>query len=60
MVGRVGVAMTGLFPGGQVEVDGARYEARLEVGSAPPGTRVVVRRRQDFGLVVDRLEGPGR
>ena len=60
LVGRVGVAMTGLFPGGQVEVDGARYEARLEVGSAPPGTRVVVRRRQDFGLVVDRLEGPGR
>lgn len=59
LVGRVGVAMTGLFPAGQVEVDGARYEARLEVGSAPPGTRVVVRRRQDFGLVVDRLEGAG-
>jgi membrane-bound serine protease (ClpP class) len=58
LVGRVGVAVTGLFPAGQVEVDGGRYEARLEVGSAAPGTRVVVRRRTDFGLVVDALEGP--
>ncbi|MFZ9745500.1 MAG: NfeD family protein [Opitutaceae bacterium] len=58
LVGRVGVAVTGLFPAGQVEVDGGRYEARLEVGSAPPGTPVVVRRRNDFGLVVDLVEGP--
>ena len=58
LIGRVGVAVTGLFPAGQVEVDGGRYEARLDVGSAPPGTRVVVRRRNDFGLVVDVLEGP--
>jgi membrane-bound serine protease (ClpP class) len=58
LIGRVGVAVTGLFPAGQVEVDGGRYEARLDVGSAPPGTRVVVRRRNDFGLVVDALEGP--
>jgi hypothetical protein len=38
-------------------VDGGRFEARLDVGSAPPGTRVVVRRCTDFGLVVDALEG---
>jgi membrane-bound serine protease (ClpP class) len=57
LVGRVGVAVTGLFPAGQVEVDGGRFEARLDVGSAPPGTRVVVRRCTDFGLVVDALEG---
>ncbi|MBI5691908.1 MAG: ATP-dependent Clp protease proteolytic subunit [Verrucomicrobia bacterium] len=57
LVGRSGVAMTGLFPSGQVEVDGQRFEARLEVGSAPKGTRVVVRRRTDFGLMVDRDEG---
>jgi hypothetical protein len=28
LVGRVGVAVTGLFPAGQVEVDGGRFEAR--------------------------------
>lgn len=57
LVGRIGVAATGLYPSGQVEVDGRRYEARLEVGSARPGTRIVVRRRTDFGLVVEPLEG---
>jgi membrane-bound serine protease (ClpP class) len=57
MVGRIAIAATGLYPGGQIEIDGRRYEARLEVGSAPAGTRVVVRRKTDFGLIVDRAEG---
>jgi len=59
LVGRIGVAVTGLYPSGQVEVDRRRFEARLEVGSAPPGARVVVRRRTDFGLIVDRAEQEG-
>lgn len=54
LVGRKGVAATGLYPSGQVEIDGQRFEARLDVGSAPAGTRVVVRRRTDFGLIVDQ------
>ena len=54
LVGRTGVAATGLYPSGQVEVDGRRYEARLEVGSALPGTRVVVRRKTDFSLIVEQ------
>lgn len=54
LVGRTAVAATGLYPSGQIEIDGRRYEARLEVGSAPPGARVVVRRKTDFGLIVDR------
>ena len=56
LVGRTAVATTGLYPGGQIEIDGRRYEARLEVGSAPPGTRVIVRRKTDFGFLVDREE----
>jgi len=56
LVGRKGIAATGLYPSGQVEIDGQRFEARLEVGSAPAGSRVVVRRRTDFGLVVDQEE----
>ncbi len=54
LVGRTGVAATGLYPSGQVEVEGRRYEARLEVGSALPGARVVVRRKTDFGLIVEQ------
>jgi membrane-bound serine protease (ClpP class) len=53
LVGRVGVAVTNLFPAGQVEIDGKRYEARLEVGFADPGTAVRVLRRTDFNLVVE-------
>ena len=56
LVGQRGIAATGLYPSGQVEIDGRRFEARLEVGSAPAGTRVVVRRRTDFGLIVDQEE----
>ncbi|MEO7415233.1 MAG: NfeD family protein [Opitutaceae bacterium] len=53
LVGREGIALTNLFPGGQVEIDGKRYEARLEVGFADPGTPVRVLRRTDFDLVVE-------
>jgi membrane-bound serine protease (ClpP class) len=59
LVGRTAVAATGLYPSGQVEIDGRRFEARLEVGSAPPGTRVVVRRKTDFGLMVDAVDRKG-
>ena len=55
--GRRGVAATGLFPSGQVEIDGQRFEARTEVGTLAAGTRIVVRRKTDFGLIVDRDEG---
>lgn len=53
LVGQMAVAVTGLFPSGQVEVAGRRYDARLEVGSAVVGARVVIRRKTDFGLVVE-------
>lgn len=53
LVGREGVAVTGLFPSGQVEVDGRRYEARLEVGFAESGTAVRILRRTDFNLIVE-------
>jgi len=55
LVGARGVVVTGLFPGGQIEINGRRYEAKLEVGSAPVGTVVVVTRASDFNLVVERI-----
>jgi membrane-bound serine protease (ClpP class) len=53
LLGARGVATTALFPTGQVEVDGRRYEAKVEVGSVAAGTPVVVTRVTDFGLVVE-------
>ncbi|HEY4248589.1 MAG TPA: NfeD family protein, partial [Lacunisphaera sp.] len=53
LVGLDGVAATGLFPSGQVEINGRRYEARVEVGTLTPGTRIRVVRRTGFNLVVE-------
>ncbi|MBX3738050.1 MAG: ATP-dependent Clp protease proteolytic subunit [Candidatus Didemnitutus sp.] len=53
LIGASGVAATALRPGGQIEVGGRRYEARAALGSIAPGTRVVVRARDDFALVVE-------
>ena len=53
LVGARGVVATGLFPGGQIEIEGRRYEARLELGTAIAGTPMVVMRVSDFGLIVE-------
>jgi len=53
LLGARGVVATGLFPSGQIEIDGRRYEARLELGTAVAGTKVVVVRVSDFGLIVE-------
>jgi membrane-bound serine protease (ClpP class) len=53
LVGARGVVATGLFPSGQIEIEGRRYEARLDLGTAVAGTPVVVVRVSDFGLVVE-------
>jgi len=53
LIGASGVAATALRPGGQVEIAGRRYEARAMLGSIAPGTRIVVRARADFALVVE-------
>jgi len=55
LVGAEGVAVTGLFPGGQVEINGRRYEAHVEVGAVPAGAPVRVVRLSDFRLVVELL-----
>lgn len=54
LVGAVGVAATGMFPSGEIEVAGRRYQARSELGHIAAGTPVVVTGRNDFGLIVER------
>jgi len=58
LIGREGVAATALFPSGQIEIDGRRYEARVAVGTVDSGQRVVVRARREFELLVERVGLP--
>jgi membrane-bound serine protease (ClpP class) len=53
LVGRTGMAVTGLRPAGQIEIEGRRYEARSAVGAIERGRPIVVRSYTDFGLVVE-------
>ncbi len=53
LVGLRGVAKTDLFPSGQIEIEGRRYEARVALGSAESGTAVRVVRQGEFGLIVE-------
>ncbi len=55
LVGETGIAATALFPSGQVEVGGRRYEGRLPYGYADAGTPVRVTGRSEFGLTVEVL-----
>jgi len=53
LVGLTGMAVTPLFPSGQVEIAGSRYEARLEMGFAEAGTRVKVVSNKRMSLTVE-------
>lgn len=55
LVGCSGVAATALFPSGQVEISGKRYEAKLDIGFADVGTPVKVTGSSEFGLIVEVL-----
>jgi membrane-bound serine protease (ClpP class) len=55
-IGREARAMTALRPAGQIEIEGRRYEAKVEVGTVAAGSPVVVRGCSDFGLVVEPLK----
>ena len=49
--------MTAMFPSGQVEIDGQRYEARVNVGMIDAGQKIVVKGRREFGLLVEAVGG---
>lgn len=54
--GAEGLAVTALFPNGQVEIDGVRYEARAKLGQIERGRTVRVVRREAFGIVVEEAK----
>jgi membrane-bound serine protease (ClpP class) len=55
LIGQSGIAATALFPSGQVDLSGRRYEAKLAIGFAEAGTPVMVIGVAEFGLVVEVL-----
>jgi membrane-bound serine protease (ClpP class) len=55
LIGQTGKAATALFPSGQVEISGKRYEAKLAMGFAEAGTPVKVAGVSEFGLIVETL-----
>jgi len=55
LIGKSGTAATALFPSGQVEISGRRYEAKLAFGFTEAGTPVRVTGVSEFGLIVESL-----
>lgn len=56
LIGHTGVAVTDLYPSGQVEIDGQWHDAKIGVGTADKGSRVQVVDRDGFGLIVTVVE----
>lgn len=55
LIGLTGTAATPLRPTGQVIINGQRYEAKLEIGSADAGTPVIVTGISEFALIMEVL-----
>jgi membrane-bound serine protease (ClpP class) len=56
LLGRAGIAATDLRPNGQVEIDGRRYEASVEIGAIDAGRSVRVVGRNSFVLLVAEVK----
>jgi membrane-bound serine protease (ClpP class) len=52
-IGATGRATTDLFPNGEVEVDGKRFQAKARLGQIEHGSRIRVTGYQDFCLTVE-------
>ena len=52
LIGQRGIAATDLFPSGQIEIDGQRYEAKVAVGAIDEGQDIIVVAKEDFDLLV--------
>ncbi len=55
LIGAIGYAVTALFPSGEIEINGTRYDARLAIGTVPPGTSVKVISVGEFELKVEAI-----
>lgn len=53
--GSEGVALTDLFPSGEVEIEGKRYQAKVSLNMIDKGTAVRVVGKQDYALIVEAI-----
>lgn len=56
LIGATGKAVTALFPSGQIEIGGRRYDARLVLGTVSPGDEVRVTAVGEFDLKVEPVD----
>ena len=56
LIGATGMAVTALFPSGQIEIGGKRYDARLMLGTVAPGDPVKVTSVGEFELKVEPMD----
>ena len=56
LIGKQGLSVSELFPGGQVEINGKRYDARSNLGKISKGEIVEVIRNSEFELVVKPID----
>jgi membrane-bound serine protease (ClpP class) len=56
LIGATGHAVTALFPSGEIEINGKRYDARLNIGTLPVGTAVKVVSVGEFELRVEEAK----
>lgn len=55
-IGTTGTAQTDLFPNGEIEVGGKRYQAKSLLGQIERGSTVRVTDYQDFSLTVEEIQ----
>ncbi len=55
LIGAIGHSVTALFPSGEIEINGTRYDARINLGTIPPGTPVKVISVGEFELKVEAI-----
>ena len=52
-VGDIGIAVSDLYPTGEIEIDGQHYEAKVEIGMIDKGARVRIVRSDTFNYSVE-------
>ena len=56
LMGKFGITVTELFPGGEIEIEGKRFDARSTLGKIPKGQKIEVVKCTEFDLIVRPLD----
>ena len=56
LIGKAGKSISELYPSGQIEIDGVRYDARSNLGKIAKGEKIEVVKKSEFELVVKLID----